>query len=30
MVHVFGNAAVVTVVYRDKRIDKGKLFLRHG
>lgn len=29
-VHVYGNAAVVTGVYRDKGLDKGKPFLRHG
>jgi ketosteroid isomerase-like protein len=29
-VHVYGNAAVVTGVYRDKGIEKGKPFLRRG
>lgn len=29
-VHVYGNAAVVTGLYRDKGIDKGKPFSRHG
>ncbi len=29
-VHVYGNAAVVTGVYRDKGIEKGKAFSRHG
>jgi ketosteroid isomerase-like protein len=29
-VHVYGNAAVVTGLYRDKGIDKGKAFSRRG
>ena len=29
-VHIFGNAAVVTGVYRDKGVEKGKPFLRRG
>lgn len=29
-VHVYGNAAVVTGLYRDKGIEKGKPFLRRG
>jgi ketosteroid isomerase-like protein len=29
-VHVYGNAAVVTGVYRDKGIEKGKAFSRRG
>jgi ketosteroid isomerase-like protein len=29
-VHVYGNAAVVKGVYRDKGIEKGKPFLRRG
>jgi ketosteroid isomerase-like protein len=29
-VHVYGNAAVVTGVYRDKGIEKGKPFQRRG
>jgi len=29
-VHVYGKAAVVTGVYRDKGIQKGKPFLRRG
>jgi ketosteroid isomerase-like protein len=29
-VHVYGNAAVVTGLYRDKGIDKGKPFSRRG
>lgn len=29
-VHVYGNAAVVTGMYRDKGIEKGKPFLRRG
>ncbi len=29
-VHLYGNAAVVTGVYRDKGIEKGKAFQRHG
>jgi ketosteroid isomerase-like protein len=29
-VHLYGNAAVVTGVYRDKGIEKGKPFLRRG
>lgn len=29
-VHLYGNAAVVTGVYRDKGIEKGKPFQRHG
>jgi ketosteroid isomerase-like protein len=29
-VHVYGNAAVVTGLYRDKGIEKGKSFLRRG
>jgi hypothetical protein len=29
-VRVYGNAAVVTGVYRDKGIDKGKAFSRRG
>ena len=29
-VHMYGNAAVVTGTYRDKGIEKGKSFLRHG
>jgi ketosteroid isomerase-like protein len=29
-VYVYGNAAVVTGVYRDKGIDKGKAFSRRG
>ena len=29
-VRVFGNAAVVTGVYRDKGVEKGKSFLRRG
>ena len=28
--HLYGNAAVVTGTYRDKGIDKGKPFSRHG
>jgi len=29
-VHLYGNAAVVTGVYRDKGVEKGKAFQRHG
>lgn len=29
-VHLYGNAAVVTGVYRDKGVEKGKPFQRHG
>jgi len=29
-VHMYGNAAVVTGIYRDKGIEKGKAFLRRG
>jgi len=29
-VHVYGNAAVVSGLYRDKGIEKGKPFLRRG
>ena len=29
-VHIYGNAAVVTGIYRDKGIEKGKAFLRRG
>ena len=29
-VHLYGNAAVVTGVYRDRGIEKGKPFQRHG
>jgi ketosteroid isomerase-like protein len=29
-VHVYGEAAVVTGLYRDKGIEKGKPFSRHG
>ena len=29
-VHLYGNAAVVTGVYRDKGIEKGKPFQRRG
>jgi ketosteroid isomerase-like protein len=29
-VHMYGNAAVVTGVYRDKGLEKGKPFLRRG
>jgi ketosteroid isomerase-like protein len=29
-VHLYGNAAVVTGMYRDKGIEKGKAFLRRG
>lgn len=29
-VHMYGNAAVVTGMYRDKGIEKGKSFLRRG
>jgi ketosteroid isomerase-like protein len=29
-VHVYGNAAVVTGMYRDRGIEKGKAFLRRG
>lgn len=29
-VHIYGNAAVVTGLYRDKGIEKGKPFLRRG
>jgi ketosteroid isomerase-like protein len=29
-VHVYGNAAVVTGLYRDKGIEKGKPFFRRG
>jgi len=29
-VHLYGDAAVVTGVYRDKGIEKGKAFQRHG
>jgi ketosteroid isomerase-like protein len=29
-VHLYGNAAVVTGLYRDKGIEKGKLFSRRG
>jgi len=29
-VHLFGNAAVVTGVYRDKGMEKGKPFFRRG
>jgi ketosteroid isomerase-like protein len=29
-VHVYGNAAVVTGLYRDKGMEKGKAFLRRG
>jgi ketosteroid isomerase-like protein len=29
-VHVYGNAAVVTGVYRDKGVDQGKPFQRRG
>lgn len=29
-VHLYGNAAIVTGLYRDKGIDKGKPFSRHG
>ena len=29
-VHVYGDAAVVTGLYRDKGIEKGKPFLRRG
>jgi ketosteroid isomerase-like protein len=29
-VHLYGNAAVVTGIYRDRGIEKGKPFQRHG
>jgi len=29
-VHLYGNAAIVTGVYRDKGVEKGKAFQRHG
>ena|SRR5437868_5025118 len=29
-VHVYGNAGIVTGVYRDKGVQKGKAFLRRG
>jgi ketosteroid isomerase-like protein len=29
-VHIYGNAAVVNGVYRDKGLEKGKPFARHG
>jgi ketosteroid isomerase-like protein len=29
-VHMYGNAAVVTGMYRDKGLEKGKPFLRRG
>ena len=29
-VHIYGNAAVVTGLYRDKGMEKGKAFLRRG
>lgn len=29
-VHIFGSAAVVTGLYRDKGMEKGKAFLRRG
>jgi ketosteroid isomerase-like protein len=29
-VHVYGNAAVVTGLYRDKGVENGKPFLRRG
>ena len=29
-VHIYGNAAIVTGVYRDKGLEKGKAFSRHG
>jgi ketosteroid isomerase-like protein len=29
-VHIYGNAAVVNGIYRDKGLEKGKPFSRHG
>ena len=29
-VHIYGNAAVVNGMYRDKGLEKGKPFSRHG
>jgi len=29
-VHIYGNAAVVNGIYRDKGLEKGKAFSRHG
>ena len=28
--HVYGDAAIVTGIYREKGVSKGKPYLRHG